>query len=270
VSGHPGRLRVGAGIVLVGGGEGRHDGPVPDAIFDDPRLAGVYDPLDPDRSDLDVYVEIVDELGARAVLDVGCGTGTFACLLAQRGIAVTAVDPSAASLHIARSKPGADRVRWLHGDATTLPPSVRVDAATMTANVAQVFLTDFDWRATLSGIRQALQPVGHLAFETRDPARRAWEQWTPELTHTAVDVPGVGLVESWEEVIDVSGDLVTFRSMTAFGRDDLVLESRSTLRFRDRPEIEASLLQEHFELLDVRDAPDRPGREMVFIARRSP
>jgi hypothetical protein len=77
-------------------------------------------------------------------------------------------------------------------------------------------------------------------------------------------------VESWEEVIDVSGDLVTFRSMTAFRRDDLVLESRSTLRFRDRPEIEASLLQEHFELLDVRDAPDRPGREMVFIARRSP
>ena len=71
-------------------------------------------------------------------------------------------------------------------------------------------------------------------FETRDPARRAWEQWTPELTRTIVDVPGVGVVESWEEVTDVAGDLVTFRSMTAFRRDDLVLESVSTLRFRDR------------------------------------
>jgi hypothetical protein len=97
-----------------------------------------------------------------------------------------------------------------------------------------------------------------------------WDEWTPELTHTAVDVPGVGVVESWEEVIDVSGDLVTFRSMTVFRRDDVVLESRSTLRFRQRLEIEASLRQERFELVDVRDAPDRPGREMVFVARRSP
>ena len=53
--------------------------------FEVPRLAQLYDPLDPDRSDLDVYAAIVDELGARSVLDVGCGTGTFACLLAARG-----------------------------------------------------------------------------------------------------------------------------------------------------------------------------------------
>ena len=45
-----------------------------DDIFDDPRLAAMYDPLDPDRSDLDVYVAIADRLGARRVLDVGCGT----------------------------------------------------------------------------------------------------------------------------------------------------------------------------------------------------
>src|SRR5688572_12036632 len=121
---------------------------VPDAIFDDPRLAQVYDPLDPDRSDLDAYAAIVDELGARSVLDIGCGTGTFACPLARRGIEVTGVDPAAASLDVARGKPGADAVRWVHGDATTLP-ALQVDAAFMTANVAQVFLTDEAWDATL-------------------------------------------------------------------------------------------------------------------------
>ena len=245
-----------------------HDGRVADAIFEDPRLARVYDPLDPDRSDLDVYVALVDELRARSVLDVGCGTGTFACLLAQRGIDVTAVDPARASLDVARSKAGAGAVRWLHGDATTLPSTLRVDAAFMTANVAQVFLTDAEWAATLRGIRDALRPGGVLVFETRDPARRAWEQWTPELTRTIVDVPGLGVVESWEEVTEVSGDLVTFRSMTAFRRDDVVLESMSTLRFRDRQQVEASLVREGFQLSEVRDAPDRPGREMVFLARR--
>jgi SAM-dependent methyltransferase len=201
------------------------------------------------------------------VLDIGCGTGTFACMLAQRGIDVTAVDPARASLDVARSKSGAEDVRWLLGDATSLP-ALRVDAAFMTANVAQVFLTDDDWAATLRGIRDALRPGGVLVFETRDPAHRAWERWTPELTHTIVDVPGVGVVESWEEVIEVSGDLVTFRSMTAFRRDDVVIESVSTLRFRDRLQVEASLEREGFHLSEVREAPDRPGRELVFLASR--
>jgi 2-polyprenyl-3-methyl-5-hydroxy-6-metoxy-1,4-benzoquinol methylase len=51
---------------------------VADDIFEHPRLAAIYDALDSDRSDLDVYVAIADELGARRVLDVGCGTGTLA------------------------------------------------------------------------------------------------------------------------------------------------------------------------------------------------
>ncbi len=236
-----------------------------DAIFEDPRLAQVYDALEPDRGDLDVYAAIVDELGARSVLDIGCGTGTFACLLARRGVDVTGVDPAAASLEVARSKPGADAVRWLHGDATTLPP-LQVDAAFMTANVAQVFLADDEWAATLGATRRALRPGGWVVFETRDPARRAWEQWTPELTRTTVHVPGVGEVTSWEEVTDVDGELVTFRSMTAFPAD-LVLESVSTLRFRSRAAVEASLADAGFEPAEVRDAPDRPGREMVFLAR---
>ena len=138
------------------------------------RLAKVYDPLDPDRSNLDVYAALVDELAIRSVLDISCGTGTFACMLATRGITVIAVDPAAASLEVARSKPGAERVRWLHGDAATLPP-VEVDAAFMTGNVAQVFLTDRDWTATLHACRGAVRPGGWLVFETRDPARRAWE-----------------------------------------------------------------------------------------------
>lgn len=48
-----------------------------DAIFEHPRLAAIYDALDPDRSDLEAYSALVDEFGARRVLDIGCGTGTL-------------------------------------------------------------------------------------------------------------------------------------------------------------------------------------------------
>jgi SAM-dependent methyltransferase len=240
---------------------------VGDAIFNDPRLARVYDAIEGDRGDLEVYVEMVDELGARSVLDIGCGTGTFACMLAGRGIDVVGVDPAWPSLEIARAKPSADAVRWLHGDATTLPP-LTVDAAFMTGNVAQVFLTDEDWAATLRGTWEALRPGGHLVFETRDPARRAWERWTPELTRSVLDVPGVGVVEDWGELTEVSGQFVTFRSTTVFRSDNLEIGSRSTLRFRDRPEIEDSLGAAGFQTVEIRDAPDRPGLEFVYLAVR--
>src|SRR5712691_8660974 len=128
-----------------------------DNSFEHPRLAAIYDALDDDRSDLDVYVGIAEELGARCVLDVGCGTGTFALLLADRGFAVTGVDPARASLEVARAKPGGDRVRWIHGDATSLP-LLQVDLATMTGNVAQAIVERADWDATLRGIYNALCP----------------------------------------------------------------------------------------------------------------
>ncbi len=240
---------------------------MPDAIFDDPRLAILYDPLDPDRADLDAYAAVVDELGARRVLDVGCGTGTFACLLARRGIDVVGVDPAGASLDVARAKPGAERVRWLHGDATNLP-SLQVDLATMTANVAQVFLTDESWTATLRGIGSALVPGGHLVFETRVPARRAWEGWVREATTVRVDVPDVGPVESWTDLTDVSLPFVSFHDTTVLP-DGTALHSDSTLRFRDRDEVEATLTACGFVVEDVRDTPDRPGREWVFVARRA-
>ena len=107
--------------------------------FEHPRLAAIYDALEADRSDLDVYVGIAEELGVQRVVDVGCGTGTFALLLADRGFEVTGVDPALASLEVARAKLGADRVRWIHGDATSLP-RLQVDLATMTANVAQAIV----------------------------------------------------------------------------------------------------------------------------------
>jgi len=235
-----------------------------DAIFEDPRLAVLYDPFDPDRSDLDPYVAMADEFGARSVVDLGCGTGTLACLLAARGKDVVGVDPAQASLDVAREKEGADRVRWIHGDATTLPP-MQVDLVVMTANVAQVFVTDEEWAATLVGIRAALRPGGRLVFESRVPERRAWERWTREHTYAREDVAGVGVVETWCDLGEVVGPLVSFRWTNVLPDGDVIL-SDSTLRFRGREETEASLVANGFAVDEVRDAPDRPGAEHVYVA----
>lgn len=226
----------------------------------------MYDALDPDRSDLEVYLAIADELGARRVLDVGCGTGTFALLLAEHGLDVTGVDPAKASLDVARGKPGAERVRWIHGDATKLPV-LEVDLATITGNAAQAIVDERDWDGTLRGVYDALRPGGYLVFETRDPRCEAWREWTRATSYEISEIDGVGAVENWADLTAVNLPLVTFRWTFVFPEGD-VLTSDSTLRFRERDAVQAALVACGYVVDDVRDAPDRPGRELVFFARR--
>lgn len=56
----------------------------PDRALADPRLAILYDILDGDRSDLDAYLSIAEEVKAGSVVDIGCGTGSLAVKLASR------------------------------------------------------------------------------------------------------------------------------------------------------------------------------------------
>jgi SAM-dependent methyltransferase len=238
---------------------------VADAHYENPRLAALYDLLDPDRSDLEVYAAMAAEFGARDVLDIGCGTGTFGCLLAARGFTVIGLDPARASLDIAGRKPFADKVRWVNGTVGDLP-DLQVDLVTMTGNVAQVFLADAEWDAVLGAVRHALRPGGRLVFETRDPARRAWLEWNRQDTYQKAARPGIGTIEAWNDVTNVSPGQVTFRSTCVFESDGAVLTSDSTLRFRTRAEVTGSLSAAGFTVAEVRDAPDRPGREFVFIA----
>lgn len=236
-----------------------------DQIFENPRLVAIYDAFDGERWDLDHYVSLTKELGSKSILDVGCGTGCFVHRLAAQGFKVTGLDPARASIEAAKLKPGADRIQWIVGNATDLP-TMTTDLVVMTGNVAQVFTTDQSWEETLAAIRPILSSSGHLVFEVRDPAQKAWLDWTREKTYERINIPSLGLVEGWCEVTNVSNDLVSFRWTYIFESDGQILTSDSTLRFQEREAIERSLKKTGFSVKEVRDAPDRPGKEYVFIA----
>jgi 2-polyprenyl-3-methyl-5-hydroxy-6-metoxy-1,4-benzoquinol methylase len=48
----------------------------------------LYDVFNDDRSDLEAYVTIAEEVEAHRVVDVGCGTGSLAVRLAELGFSV--------------------------------------------------------------------------------------------------------------------------------------------------------------------------------------
>ena len=114
---------------------------------------------------------------------------------------MTAVDPAAASIEMARRKPWADRVRWLVGDATSLPVLQQVDLVTMTGNVAQVFLTDEEWNRASRALARC-DPGA--CWCSRCVIRRGRTGGSgPGTVLQASVVPEIGAVDSWVELAAV-------------------------------------------------------------------
>lgn len=231
-----------------------------DISYHDPRLAAVYDALNPLGADSAFYLDIAGTT-PRTVLDMGCGTGLLTVALAERGHLVTGADPAGAMLEIAGNRPGGDKVRWLESDAARLDLAERFDLIVMTGHVFQVFLSDEAMAEALGNLRRHLAPGGKLVFETRNPAHRAWLGWTPEATRRRLDIEGLGQIEVHHDVSAVEGELVYYASHFRFGPDDVVV-APSTLRFVGQLQLAAALAAAGFgEVTWLGDWDGSPLRE---------
>jgi len=228
-----------------------------DLHYTDPRLVALYDSDNP--------------LKANTILDLGCGTGLLTRELVRHGWKVTGIDPSSAMLTYGQKQPGADLVRWIEGDSNALG-TPNANLVLMTGNVAQVFLEDSDWLATLRHIYDALCPCGYVAFESRNPEVHEWEHWKPDTSYERKQTPQ-GEMECWLELIDVQDGRVHFQAHNIFTETGETLLVDSILRFRKAQEIRASLEQVGFQIKHVyggwQHEPFTPQSPiMVFVAQR--
>jgi len=244
------------------------------AEFHDPQLAAVYDAWNTWREDSEFYVSLAAELEASTILDVGCGTGQITCVLAERGHAVTGVDPAGPMLDVARGRPGGKLVRWIEGDASAYD-GAPVDLAIMTAHVAQVIHDDAIWRSTLAATHRALRPGGVLAFESRNPAAEGWRAWSSSAGRRRLEGPA-GAAEVWFEFLelvqDEGGDIARCEIHYRFERTGEERVSMNALRFRPRAVLERQLAEAGFAVERVygdwdRSALTSASPEMIFVAR---
>ncbi len=213
---------------------------MPDRQFEDADLAALYDCWDPgaQREDFAFYLPRV--MAARAVLDIGCGTGELLRLARDNGhtARLCGAEPADGMLAVARRRTD---IEWVQATAASLSFRAEFDLAVMTGHAFQVLVDDAEIRASLTAIRSSLKPGGRFAFETRNPAARAWETWTPD---SAVTVTGPdGTVARMEHQVEqpYDGRVVTFRTTFTAGTLSKPEVSRSTLRFLTATQLTAFL-----------------------------
>jgi 2-polyprenyl-3-methyl-5-hydroxy-6-metoxy-1,4-benzoquinol methylase len=203
-----------------------------DAAYRLPELVAVYDALNGSRPDFDFHLAAIGSARSR-VLDIGCGTGTLAVALARLGHRVVAVDPSAPMIEAARRRPGGDLVSWHVGFCDSLPADGQFDRILMTGHAFQCLITDADIADLFGCVRARLAPRGCFVFETRNPAARAWKDWTPENAAAPVALETGGTVQQIHEVISHDGEVLTYRETFRFQPGAKEVVSVSRLRFAD-------------------------------------
>ena len=204
-------------------------GAVPDHLFTEPALAELYDRWAParQRGDFGFYLPLV--MSAASVLDIGCGTGELLRVARQAGHTgwLCGLDPAPAMLAVARRQPD---VEWVLGDAASAAWRQAFDLVVMTGHAFQVLVSDDEVRAALAAVRVALAPGGRFAFETRNPAARAWEDWVPGNAVQATGPTGAVVTMAHQVVAPFDGATVSFTSTYTSPDWPDPQVSRSTLR----------------------------------------
>lgn len=242
---------------------------MPSANYTEARLAALYDALNPPGAHTGFYLSLAGPAPER-ILDLGCGTGLMACELAALGHEVTGADPAAAMLGVARRRPGGDRVRWIQADAAGLPPGERFSLILLTGHVFQLLVTDEEVTATLRALAGHLAPGGRIVLETRNPAAREWQFWSPEETRRRFGTAG-GEAEVYYDIRSVTGELVTYETWFRFPGGETVVVP-DTLRFMSRAALAVFLARAGLAAAawygDWDSSPAGPGSpEIIAVAR---
>ncbi|MCM8749647.1 class I SAM-dependent methyltransferase [Thermomicrobiaceae bacterium CFH 74404] len=240
--------------------------------FNEDRLAALYDLFYPPerRADLAFYLPLV--MSARAVLDVGCGTGALLRMARQAGHSgrLCGLDPALGMITQARKWPD---IEWVHGDLTTVRWEQEFDLVVMTGHTFQEFIEDDEIRAALAAVRAALVDGGRFAFETRNPLDRAWERWDSQYSGEVVDATGAVVRAEYQVETPVEGDIVRYVSVFSSPDWDQPEVSRGVLRFLDAERLAAFLsdaglvIEEQFGDW-ARNPHTATSPEIITIARR--
>jgi len=142
------------------------------------ELAFSYDRLTNDvdyGATVDFYFDILKKegLSPRTAVDLACGTGSVALLLAQRGLQVTAVDMSWEMLTVAQQKASEANVspQFVCQKLQELSLPRGVDLAVCALDSLDYILDPMDCKKAICRVYRALNPGGCFIFDVNTPEK---------------------------------------------------------------------------------------------------
>ncbi|VVT29351.1 class I SAM-dependent methyltransferase [Hoeflea sp. EC-HK425] len=210
-----------------------------ESLFHDPDFTRFYDIDNPWDTDKDYCLTLARD--TKSVLDLGCGTGELATVLAKTR-RVVGVEPAAAMLDHARRRQGAEHVRWVEADGRSVRLGETFDLVVMTGHAFQCLLTLEDQVALCETIATHLAPGGSFIFDSRNPAVEEWRKWTPDQTRRTIEVPDLGKVGAWNDArFEIRSGTVAYDTVYREARSGRQWQATSRLFFAEQPQIAAAV-----------------------------
>jgi SAM-dependent methyltransferase len=209
----------------------------------------------------------------KRVLDLGCGTGSHAVRLAERGYTVVGVDRSEDML--ARARQRSAYVQFSRGDITSVDVGQTFDAVLIMFAVLGYLTDNADIRAALAGARRHLRPGGVLFADVwYGPAVLAQR---PSERVKVIDTPSGGrVIRAASSELDTRRDrcIVQYQLWRLDG-GKLTAEVREAhpMRYFFEPELQMFLSDAGFDLLriggfpDLDEEPSERTWNVAFVAR---
>jgi len=202
------------------------------------RLAAYYDDL-MDYIDYEIWVDDIQKLvkpyqPGKNWLDISCGTGSMALIMARRGLQMTAVDLSEHMIQIAREKASEFKLEidFGIGNMTEYAPSKEFDVIINLHDGLNYLLEESDIESFLKNSYKLLKPDGILLFDVV----------TPLLCQTHF--------RGYREIFN--DELGGYERYTNYDPDSQLAESVFTLKTEELDTVEVeSHLQRAYELSDV-------------------
>ena len=209
-------------------------------------IAYYYDLLHTWRKEDDFFMELLQLTKAKKIADLGCGTGRVTIELARAGYEVTGIDPNEEAVLLAQNKDNAQSVSWIIGDSQDLTTN-SYDAIIMTANVAQVFISEESWNSVLQDVFTALKTGGQFIFDARNPQAKVWEEWQKDETVDELqDVHTGDTLLYWDDYEGLDRNVFTFYEKIKNVNTGITHEAKVQLIFRSLEEISSAIKKAGF------------------------
>jgi ubiquinone/menaquinone biosynthesis C-methylase UbiE len=233
--------------------------------------------------DVAFYAGLAQQAGGR-VLELACGTGRIAFVIAEQGFDVTGVDISDGMLAIARRKAAErpavrDRLSFVHQDMTCLDLPGQFGLIFIPFRSFQHLLTVDLQRKTLNAIARHLEPNGRLALNLFDPRLDLLLDTSPPPPEISAIDPPTGhrfvaqiLRTRFDHLAQIRRDLWRYREMDSarkvLDEDTREMALRWTYRHELQHLLELCGFAVEAEYSDFAGAPATYGKELVVVARR--